>query len=296
MNFPTFLWVPSFASCTALQLATEFWYLLLTCKKQQGKPWVPLSVSKSRSGDATGIKGELTLSSPANQSQKQGKEELCKQFVKPPNQEEQDMAKYTAVWLLTVALLMIIAGSSAVPILATKIRRPSVVPRSSSTPDLSTLYETGKEATALCTARTSVKGLNKKEYYDSLLSVFLDLNKRSGYLQAKAKEYFDPDDELVRAHMHTHTHTHTRMHTHTHTHTRMHTHTHTHTQSNLLTEQFASTRCCKCTLNIVHALYTYAFYVFDISRMSVPPSSLAWTHHWTTWVPTSICLFTFRDA
>ena len=127
------------------------------------------------------------------------------------------MAKSTAVGLSAASLLMIIAGSSAVPILATKIRLPSVVSRSSSTPDLSTLYKTGREAAPLCTARTSVKGLNKEEYYDSLLSVFLDLTKRSGYLQAKAKEYFDPEMVKARTHTHTYTHTHARTHTHTHT-------------------------------------------------------------------------------
>ena len=212
MNFPTFLWVPSLQAALHCSLQQTSEILASHLKTNRGNFEFHSQFPKSQSGDATGIKGAPTLSSPANQSQRQDKEELCKQFVKPPTQEGQEMAKSTAVGLSAAALLMIIAGSSAVPVLATKIRLPSVVPRSSSTPCPSTSYKTGVEAVPLCTARTSVEELSKTDYQDSLLSVFLELTNRTASLQAKAMEYFDA--KMVRV---THTHTHTHAHTHTHT-------------------------------------------------------------------------------
>ena len=109
------------------------------------------------------------------------------------------MAISAVIGLAAVALLLSVAGSSsAFPIRATKIR----IPLGTSGSVYS--YKVGQPPAPLCTDRTSVEALSDTEYYDNLLTVFLELVNRSEHLQAQATEYFDAE-EVRETHRHTHT-------------------------------------------------------------------------------------------
>lgn len=110
------------------------------------------------------------------------------------------MTKSGVSGLAAMALLLIVSGSSAVPIVGVKIHCPPDASGSSIPSSSSISYKTEGDLVPLCTASTSVEALSKKEYQDGLLTVFLELSNRSGHLQTQATEYFAA--ETVRA-MHT---------------------------------------------------------------------------------------------
>lgn len=115
------------------------------------------------------------------------------------------MTKSGVFGLGAVAVLLIMSGSSAVPVVGAKIHFPFHASGSSVSYSPSISYKTEGHLVPLCTARASVEALSKKEFQDSLLTVFLDLSNRSGHLQTQTTEYFAA--EMVRATHTPHTHT-----------------------------------------------------------------------------------------